>query len=143
MFPAPRRPVSIEFPFLYFEVRGLGRIFRPVVPVSLKTVEGWRVFNFLVDTGSDLMVLPHRFVDILGVDDFDCQRGEAEGLGGHRSKTLEAKIPVRIKDYETTIRVSIVEDNETPLLLGRVGLLDDQFSWIFDAEEKKIIFKEV
>lgn len=135
--------MSIEFPFLYFNVRGLGRIFRPVVPVSLKTVEGWRVFNFLADTGADLTVLPRRFLDILGVGASDCQKGEAEGLGGHRSKTLEVKIPIRIKDYETAIRASIVEDNETPLLLGRLGLLDDQFSWLFDAEKKKIVFKKI
>ena len=135
--------MSIEFPFLYFNVWGLGRIFRPIVPVSLETIEGWQAFHFLVDTGADLTTLPSRFAEILGVDPKKCQKSEAAGLGGHRSRTLEVEIPIKIKDYEVAIRASIVEDNETPLLLGRTDLLDDKFSWHFDAKKKKIIFQEL
>lgn len=35
---------------------------------------------------------------------------------------------------------SIVEDEQTPFLLGRIDLLPERFSWFFDGQNKKIIF---
>ncbi|MBM4401687.1 MAG: retroviral-like aspartic protease family protein [Candidatus Cloacimonetes bacterium] len=135
--------MSIEFPFLYFNIESIGRIFRPLIPVSLKTIKGWQTFHFIVDTGSDLTTLPHRFIKVLGIDVKKCRKGEAEGLGGYRSRTLQVEIPIKVKNYETVIRASMVEDDKTPLLLGRVDLLDDKFSWFFDTKRKKIIFEEI
>jgi hypothetical protein len=57
----------LEFPFEYAEVRGLGRLFYSVVTIELRTVDGWRNFNFLVDTGADVTTVPLHLLPVLGL----------------------------------------------------------------------------
>ena len=51
--------MSFKFPFTYAQIPGLGLLFYPVVIVNIKTIYGWREFEFLVDTGAAVSVLPH------------------------------------------------------------------------------------
>lgn len=134
---------SLEFPFKYVNLPSVGKVFYPYIPVYLKTVEGWKDFDFIVDTGADLTTLPRRAEEILGIDLSQCEESKAEGIGGVEIKTWETKIPIRIKDFEVEIRCSITKDDKTPFLLGRIDLLDEHFSWHFDSRTKKIVFEFV
>ena len=134
---------TIEFPFRYVHLPFIGEVFYPFVPIFLKTIKGWREFDFLVDTGADFTTLPRRAEEMLGINLSQCRETIAEGIGGIKVKIWEAKIPIRIKNFETKIRCSITEDDKTPFLLGRVDLLETHFSWHFDAKAKKIIFEFV
>lgn len=133
---------KIFFDWEYEEVGSYGKIFRPYVPVQLKTIEaGWKPFDFIVDSGADVTMLPYSMADILGLDLNEAEPGEATGIGGYRLETWQTKIPIRIQDWEFKVAVTITSDNLTPLLLGRVGTLDRKFSWIFDHKKEQIVFR--
>lgn len=134
---------TLELPFRYVELPSVGKVFYPYIPVYLKTVKGWKDFDFIVDTGADFTTLPRRAENILGLDLNQCKESKAEGIGGVEVKTWETQIPIRLKNFEFTVRCSITEDDKTPFLLGRIDNLDKIFSWIFDADRKKIIFKKI
>lgn len=132
-----------SFPFQYSAIPYIGRIFIPIIPIRLKTVNGVAKFNFLVDTGADLTTLPHFMASRLGIDLSKKKQSVAEGLGGFRVKTWLVKVDLIFPDDKLTVRASITDENSTPFLLGRVDLLDVIYSWNFDAELKKIMFEPI
>jgi len=135
---------SIEFPFEYVILPHFGKVFYPFISVSLKTIDkGWVDFRFIVDTGADLTTLPFFMASKLGVSLEKCRRGKAEGIGGVVVETWETEIPIRLKNFEFWIRCSIVEDEQTPFLLGRIDVLEKNFSLFFDCRKRKIIFREI
>lgn len=139
-----RQLSSIEFPFEYIVLPHFGRVFYPFVPVSLKTIDKeWVDFRFIVDTGADLTTLPFFMAEKLGVDLRKCRRGRAEGIGGAVVETWETKILIRLKSFECWIHCSIVEDEQTPFLLGRIDLLEENFSLLFDSKKKRIVFMKI
>jgi len=111
--------------------------------IDIEPIEGWKEFDFIVDSGADFTTLPRRAEEILGIDLSRCKESKAEGIGGVVIKTWETKISIRIKNFELAVRCSITEDDKTPFLLGRIDLLDARFSWHFDSRTKKIIFEFV
>lgn len=132
---------QISFPWEYEAVSGLGKIFRPYVPIYLNTKEaGWKRFDFIVDSGADITMLPKSMLDILGIDKKKITKGEATGIGGFTTKTWQTKIPIKIGEWELEILATFTSENLTPLLLGRVDTLDSQFSWNFDHKKKEILF---
>ncbi len=135
---------NFEFDYRYVHAPPLGRIFYPIITISLKTIDKGMVdFDFIVDTGADITMLPLYMADRLGVDLKKARKSQSLGIGGFLINTWITQIPIYIADTEFKIRVSITNDNETPLLLGRVDLLDTIFSWHFDSKRKKIIFEKV
>jgi len=121
-----------------------GKVFYPLIPVSLKTIDkGWVDFRFVVDTGADLTTLPFFMAQKLGINLKNCLRGKAEGIGGLVVNTWETKIPIRLKGFEFVVSCSIVEDEITPFLLGRIDLLEKNFSLFFDCQRRKIVFQRL
>ena len=128
---------SIEFPFEYVNLPTYGQVFYPFIPVSLKTIDhGWVDFRFIVDTGADLTTFPFFMAKKLGINLSKCKTSKAEGIGGFVIKTWETKIPIKLKTHEITIRCSITDDEQTPFLLGRIDLLLEKFSWVFDESPR-------
>lgn len=138
-----RKAVLITFPFRYAPVSSLGEIFLPIIPVSLKSVTGWKEFEFLVDTGADLTTMPNSTLKLLGKSEKDCKKGTAEGIGGKIITTWETEIWLKIANRQLKVRCAITQDDRTPFLLGRVDLLDDVFSLHIDSKEKLIIFETI
>lgn len=135
---------SFEFNYRYFNIPQLGKIFSPLITLSLKTVDKGLVdFEFIVDTGADLTTLPFYMADRLGLKLEKAQRSQSLGIGGFLLDTWIVRIPIYIQRSEFTIRASITKDNQTPFLLGRIDLLDKIFSWNFDSKVKKIIFSKI
>lgn len=132
---------QIAFPFQYVNLANVGKVFYPYVHVNLHTVQGWRSFRFIVDTGADLTTLPRYMAPILGIDLNKAKNSSTGGIGGSSIKTWETTIPIRIQTYELSIRCSITDDTQTPFLLGRVDLLEKHFSWYFDSRQHKIVFE--
>jgi len=54
--------MSLEFPFEYADIEGLGRLFYPIIKANLKTINGWQEFEFLVDTGADITTVPSHLL---------------------------------------------------------------------------------
>lgn len=135
---------KFAFSYRYFEIPPFGKTFHPYVTIGLKTVDkGFVDFEFIVDTGADLTTLPFFMAGRLGLDLRKADKSKSRGIGGHIVNTWITKIPLYFQKVEYFIRTSITSDNETPLLLGRIDLLDQVFSWNFDSLRKKIIFQQI
>lgn len=88
--------MSFEFPFEYADIEGMGRLFYPIVRVELRTTEGWRPFEFLVDTGADVTTVPIHLLPLLGIQKRNLKSGETLGVGGIVVKTWEFSFPIKI-----------------------------------------------
>lgn len=133
----------IEFPYQYVTIESIGRVFYPYIKAKLKTVQGWKEFRFIVDTGADLTTLPRYMVPILNINLTKAKKSTSQGIGGNIVNTWLTTIPVNFNGHTTTIRCSITDELKTPLLLGRIDLLDTKMSWHFDGRRKKIIFEVI
>jgi hypothetical protein len=132
---------TIEFPFRYVITHSLGTIFYPYVFINLKTIQGWREFRFIVDTGADLTILPRYMATLLGIDLGKCKKTSSQGIGGTIIQTWASSVTLDIKGYKTEVRCSITSESKTPLLLGRIDLLEKNMSWHFDSKRRKIVFE--
>lgn len=134
----------LEFPFEYDSVEGLGRLFYPMVRLSILTLNGWITLKFLVDTGADITTVPEHLLPILGLNKSKLTVSWAKGVGGIRVKTWDTKLSLKFGSEELTISTSIVDtkDKFTPLLLGRKDIFEDKFSLLLDSKHKKtVIYK--
>ena len=135
--------MHIEFPYQYISIPKFGKVFYPSIPLSLKTIETGTVeFEFLVDTGADLTTLPFHMAERLGINLKKCRRSRAGGIGGHSVKTWETAIQIGMGSNWIPISATVTEDDETPMLLGRIDILDTRFSLYFDSQKKKIVFED-
>ena len=136
-------PAHLSWPFSYAGFSGGRQVFVPTIPIYLKTNQGLVEFNFLVDTGADLTTLPHFMASRLGIDLKLAEKSMAEGLAGVRVKTWLTQVELIFKHTSVRVPVSITNENSTPFLLGRGGLLDVLYSWHFDAGKKEIKFDTI
>lgn len=134
---------DLEFPYRYYYIPRVGRIFVPSITLKLQTTKGLVDFNFIVDTGADLTTIPRFIADQMGVDLARLPIGSAEGLGGFQVKTWLATVDLYFLKTILTVRASITDENVTPPLLGRVDILDKLYNWHFDTRERRIIFESL
>jgi len=132
---------SLEFPFAYAKVESLGLLFYPIIQISLKTIFGWREFDFLVDTGADLTTFPFTVASFLGVDVKKLRKGRTQGVGGIFVPTWDLEIPIKIGEEKLKIHASITEDKETPFLLGRKDIFEKKFTLILDSKRKMTVLR--
>lgn len=133
---------SLEFPFAYANVESLGRLFYPIVQLKLKTIFGWKEFDFLVDTGADLTTLPFTAASFLGINLSRLKQSKTLGVGGIFVPTFDITIPIKIGSFQLKIRASITKDKSTPFLLGRKDILEEEFSLLLDSQNKLTILKK-
>lgn len=130
--------MSLKFPFEYAEIEGLGRLFYPVVKLDLKTIYGWKEFDFLVDTGADVTTIPLQLLSVLGIRQERLKASETLGIGGIKVKTWEFKFPIKIGNSELEIMATAVDSkkNSMPLLLGRKDVFEERFNLFLDSKNK-------
>lgn len=136
--------MSLEFPFEYADVEGLGRLFYPIVILKVKTIFGWKKFKFLVDTGADITTIPVHIFPILGLEKSRLKTSYALGVGGYSIKSWEFQLPVRIGVTELRILASVVEtkNDSMPLLLGRKDIFEERFNLFLDSKNKVTVISE-
>ena len=134
----------LKFPFEYAEIEGLGRLFYPIAQLELKTIYGYKEFNFLVDTGADVTTLPIHILPILGIKKADCKISCSFGVGEIKVKTYEFLLPIKFGQLELSIIASAVDagNNSMPLLLGRKDIFENRFNLTLDSKQKIVIIKE-
>jgi len=134
----------LKFPFEYAEIEGFGTLFYPIVKLDLKTIYGYREFDFLVDTGADITTLPSHILPILGIKKKDLKISETLGVGGIKVKTYEFRLPVKFGNLEMLISATAVDmyGKTMPLLLGRKDVFEKVFSLEIDSKNKVTILKK-
>ena len=136
--------ISLEFPFDYGFIEGIGKLFYPVVRLQVKSVHGWQDFEFLVDTGADITTIPDILLPAFGIDKKTLKVSNTFGVGGFSVKTWDIQLEVKIGTDVLKIKSSAVETRNKfiPLLLGRKDIFEDKFSLLLDSKHKKtVIFK--
>ena len=136
--------MSFEFPFEYADIEGVGRLFYPIVRIELRTTEGWRPFEFLVDTGADLTTVPTHLLPLLGLETRKLKSGETLGVGGIVVKTWEFSLPLKIGSRGIDAHASAVEakNDALPLLLGRKDIFEEIFNLLLDSKRKVTVLSE-
>lgn len=136
--------MSLEFPFKYATIDGLGTLFYPVVRLEIKTVVGWREFEFLVDTGADVTTFPTHLLPVLGLKKSDLAKSTSLGVGGYSISTWECHILIKIGKSAFSIMASAVEskNDSLPLLLGRKHVFEEKFNLLLDSKKKLTILSE-
>lgn len=133
--------MSLKFPFAYAKVESLGLLFYPIIQISLKTIFGWKKFDFLVDTGADLTTLPFTAVSFLGINLTNLKKSKTKGVGGISVPTWDLKMPIKIGKKKLKIHASITKDRITPFLLGRKDIFEERFSLILDSKKRMTILE--
>ena len=133
-----------EFPFEYADVEGLGRLFYPIITAYLKTIDGWREFEFLVDTGADVTTVPSHLLPVLGFQKSRLNVSKTLGVGGISTKTWEFQTLVKIGRKELLIYCNAVDSqyDSMPLLLGRKDIFEEQFNLVLDSRRKRTVLTE-
>lgn len=119
-------------------------MFYPMVKFELKTIYGWKEFEFLVDTGADVTTVPSHILPVLGIKKSQLKVSTTLGVGGIKIKTWEFKLPVRMDNAEILVAATAVDVEEIsiPLLLGRKDIFEERFNLLLDSENKIVVIEE-
>ena len=128
----------LEFPFQYAQVEGGDRLFYPMVKIGLKTIIGWRKFEFLVDTGADITTIPTRLLPVLGFEKSSLKTNETVGVGGISIKSWEFALSIKLGRRQFIVAASAVEsqDDSLPLLLGRKDIFEAKHNLLLDSKRQ-------
>ena len=132
---------KIFFPYQY-KIIGNERLADPFVNLNVVTQLGVRKVGFLVDSGSDTVVLPlspYRFWF-----NFTPKATEKTILGGVEGRGITAypsKINLQIGKENIETRCYFVKSNTMPLL-GRLDIWD-KFNWFFDNKRQRLVFERI
>ena len=112
---------------------GLGAVYRPLMKVGLKDVDGI-IFeiSIIVDSGADITVLSKRVGDIMGIDVEEGEEKIFRGIVGEIIAYVH-RIPLFIDGKELEVRVAFALA-EVPNLLGRLDIFRN-FEINFRKEE--------
>lgn len=136
--------MSLEFPFKYAYIGKLGKLFYPMITVELKTVEGWREFEFLVDTGADVTTVPLHLLPVLGIKKSDLSKTQTFGVGGISTSAWDFKMALKLSQDKMMIHASAVDakHDSMPLLLGRKDIFENRFNLTIDSKRKITLISE-
>ena len=141
MFPLEAPSVSISFPYRY-KSSPFGKIPDLTITVPVSTWYGWKPFDFMVDSGADISLVPKMMADLVGADlsKLPCYR--SYGIEGKGVPTYHG--PLKLKFGKDSVKVPCLfsSQEDSPILLGRAGLFD-HYTIIFDNHSKEIIFRSI
>ncbi len=125
----------MKFPYQLFEGEHL-----PIIPVSLKSKEGWVEFDAYIDTGASFCLFPADVAEILGL----ClEEGEVRKmiLGDGNALTVYLhNLPVLLAGKEFAAPIGFSKGLGISFaIIGRRGIFD-QFTVCFNELEKWIEF---
>lgn len=133
----------VKFDYEYKGSCPLGEVYRPVAKVAFESPKDQKIINLwmIVDTGSDLSILPNHFATDFGISlDNECWQDSTSGVGGKQTIYLYKKrLVVKIDRVEMKIPIAFFDNDEVPPLMGRLGFLET-----FDTEflkSRTVVFK--
>lgn len=133
--------MSIEFP-LSRKSTPFGPISDLKIPIVVRTRGGAVRYRFLIDTGADFSLAPHRLAQQAGLDWDSLPESRVVGVeqGGVRARL--GRLPIRLGSTDLTIRCLFVELPRAPFILGRADFLD-HFVLTIDHAGQRIVLDEI
>ncbi len=132
---------AVEFPLSPIKSKE-GVVAEPIIPVSILTNKGFRLYDFLVDSGADFTLLPRSLAGEIGIRLKDCVTSTTLGVEGRGIKIYYSKIVIQIGDWKNTIRCAFASHDRVPPLLGRLDLFS-RYNITFHAQRRSVIFENI
>ena len=129
--------MSIKFPLVPVH-SDIGILYKPFIPVFLKTPLGALRINFLLDSGADYSVAPRQIAESMGLDLGALPHKNVSGLEGGKVKGALGKLSGEIAGHPFKVRCLFTDRNDVPSLLGRLDFFD-RFDICFDAKKRTVI----
>lgn len=134
--------MPIDFP-IGTKVVALGHVTEPVIPILIKTRNGYVPFDFLVDTGADCSMMPASIATLeLGINLARCPRQTFLGIEGKGLRVYCGSVIIKLGPYPLQIRCVFSPQEHTPLILGRMDIFD-HFTLTFDNRRHRIRFTKL
>ncbi len=128
-----------EFPLDEIET-DFGLLVDPTIVLLVRTVEGYRPFEFILDSGADFTMVPRRMAERIGVDLAAARKHRVEGIEGLVVAVEVGHITVQIGGREVELPCLFHPRKGAPFLLGRAGLFS-RFNITLDNRGKKIVLE--
>lgn len=129
----------LTFPYQYKRI-DFGKIFNPLVLLSVKASWGWQNLWFLVDSGADTVMIPVDLAKELGLSFNVSVKTKLYGIGKQAVYASPGKIILNIGKKEIPARSYFVHSKDSLLLLGRLDIFE-RFSITFDKTKQAVLFK--
>ncbi|MBI2982174.1 MAG: retropepsin-like domain-containing protein [Deltaproteobacteria bacterium] len=104
------------------------------------THEGFKLYDFLVDSGADFTLLPRRFASEIGINLKRCEPSTTLGVEGRGITIYHSSVVLRIGNYQSKIRCAFAQHDRIPPLLGRLDVFS-KYNITFHARRRSIIFQ--
>jgi len=108
----------IEFPFEERHSERLGKIFKPIVPVTISGPEKSVNIIMLLDSGADISLIPYSVGEAIGLKLDMSTRSEIHGIGEGSVPYIFTNVNIKIDEIETSIRMGWTLIEEVPFILG-------------------------
>ncbi|MFH1896039.1 MAG: retropepsin-like aspartic protease [bacterium] len=129
-----------KFPYQPKATLHYGEIPDPRITVYLKSLFGFEPVTMLADTGADVSMLPRSWAKRLGIKLSTLKSHNILVASGKEIKVYRGEITLKFrqKSPEITIPCTFTASDQTPLLLGRVGIFH-RFSLKFSHTSKALL----
>ena len=131
----------IKFSFEKRYSEKLGEILKPIIPVSIRGPKKSINIFMLLDSGSDISLIPYSVGESIGLELDMANHSEVQGIGEGSVPYILSNVELNIGDVEIAIRIGWALIEEVPFILGRLDLFQF-FSVEFREFENKIILKQ-
>lgn len=128
----------VEFPLSPIKSKE-GIVPEPIIPIQIKTKEGFQFYDFLVDSGADFTLLPYSLAKLIGINLKKTKKAMTQGIEGKGIITFQSSITIKIGKWEDTIRCAFASHDHIPLLLGRLDVFSI-YNITFHARKQAILF---
>lgn len=133
--------MRIEFPLGETETE-FGPLVDPTIILPVKTLKGYRPFEFVLDSGADFTMVPRVMATRVGVDLAGAPELLVRGIEGSGVAADMASISVRIGEQDVELPCLFYSHKNAPYLLGRMGFFS-RFNITFDNRGKRIVLEEI
>ena len=115
-------------------------VYRPTIGVFVREVDGFSIYDFMVDSGADLSMAPYSLFCKLGKRWEDGEERHLRGISPKEECVVEGRVhDIDILIWEISVQINIpicfVKEN-VPFILGRESFFD-YFIITFDKSAKK------
>lgn len=136
--PKTEREILISFPMKDVDWKDLGKVFEPLIPLSVKTKDGYKENTFLLDSGAVVSSLPREWAEKTEQDLAFLPRSSFKGFGGTTSFAYQGEMMIILgEEKDVVLPVVFTEAVGTKSLLGRKGFFE-KYSIHFNHKERRI-----
>lgn len=125
------------FPMKYKTWKDLGTVEEPLISLRVKTQEGYKANDFILDSGAVVSSLAPEWAALLGYQLEYLPRSSFRGFGNEISTAYQGEMTLFFGQKELVIPVVFTQAGATRSLLGRKGIFSN-YTIVFDHKKKQI-----